>query len=326
MKKLFFAFAAVAAMLSSCSKDDAPINVPYGDEKIVSFEVSSPELTTRYGEGTTATVLEYWVYEVPASTGVFVTPPVLVPNLSGSETLVDKQATVNIKLIQGRSYNILFWAHAPGISDTEGSSLGIGASTAVYHVNPTTASMSVDYEKMKANQENYDAFFKYHNVGVITSSTNGGTVELRRPFAQVNVATSDTADALKADLDVKYTGITVNDIYTTLNFRDGSVSNPQSVNFDITEKATGVFSHNDVNYDIISMNYLLVNDKTLVDLNLKLQEYTTAGAELLTREYSKISVQRNHRTYILGDIYTQPAQFDVIIKEDFVGNLYEDEN
>lgn len=326
MKKLFFAFAAVAAMLSSCSKDDAPINVPYGDEKIVSFEVSSPELTTRYGEGTTATVLEYWVYEVPASTGVFVTPPVLVPNLSGSETLVDKQATVNIKLIQGRSYNILFWAHAPGISDTEGSSLGIGASTAVYHVNPATATMEVDYTNMKANQESYDAFYNYYNVGVVTSSSNGGPVELTRPFAQVNVATSDTEDALKADLDVQYTGITAHGIFTKFNFYNGSASNAKDITFEVTAKATGVFTYNNVEYDIISMNYLLVNsvkDKALVDLTLQLQESTTAGAEVLTRDYANVSVNRNHRTYILGDIYTQPANFNVVISEGFDGNYYD---
>ena len=74
------------------------------------------------------------------------------------------------------------------------------------------------------------------------------------------------------------------------------------------------------------MNYLLVNEKTLVDLNLRLQESAAVGAEVLTRDYSKISVQRNHRTYVLGDIYTQPATFNVIIKEGFVGNYFEGEN
>ena len=326
MEKLFYVFAAMAALLTSCSKDDAPINVPFGDEKIVSFEVSSPELATRYGEGNEATIVEYWVYEVPASTGVFVTSPTLVPNLYGSEILQGKKATVNIKLIQGRKYNVLFWAHAPGVSDTEGSSSGIGASTAVYHVNPATATMEVDYTNMKANQESYDAFYNYYEVGEVTSSTNGGTVYLKRPFAQVNVATSDTEDALKADLDVQYTGITAYNIFTKLDFKNGSASNAKDITFEVTAKATGVFTYNNVEYDIISMNYLLVNsvkDKALVDLTLQLQESTTAGAEVLTRDYAKVSVNRNHRTYILGDIYTQPAKFNVVISEGFDDNHYD---
>lgn len=323
MKKLIFAFAAFAALLSSCSKDDTASGVNSAvEEQIVTFDVSSPELATRYGEGNEATMLEWWVYEV-SSTG----RPTLVSNLYGSKTLESKQTTVNLKLVQGRKYNVLFWAHSPNISDTKSNS-GVGHSEAVYCVDPENATMDIYYEKMEANKESYDAFYKYYNLGVVTSSTNGGTVSLTRPFAQVNVATTkDDIDAAKlADLDVKYTGIKVVKAYTTLNFATGAVSNAKEITFKTTQKASGDIEYNGVKYEIISMNYLLVNEKTLVDLNLRLQESAAVGAEVLTRDYSKISVQRNHRTYVLGDIYTQPATFNVIIKEGFVGNYFEGEN
>ena len=61
MKKLFFVMAAVAALLTSCSKDDTFGGPTRGK---VTFEVSTPELATRYGEGTTATALQYAVYDM----------------------------------------------------------------------------------------------------------------------------------------------------------------------------------------------------------------------------------------------------------------------
>lgn len=320
MKKLFFAFAAFAAfaaLLSSCSMDDTASGVNSAvEEQIVTFDVSSPELTTRYGEGNEATMLEWWVYEVSSNGRA-----TLISNLYGSKTLENKQTTVNLKLVQGRRYNILFWAHSPNISDTKSNS-GVGHSEAVYCVDPENATMDIYYEKMEANKESYDAFYKYYNLGVVTSSTNGGTVSLTRPFAQVNVATSkaDIEAAKLADLNVKYTGIGVK-AYTTLNFVDGKVSNAKDIKFKTTQKASGEIEYNGVKYEIISMNYLLV-EKALVELNLRLQESTAVGAEVLTRDYSQISVQRNYRTYIIGDIYTQPAQFNVVIKDGFEGNYY----
>lgn len=326
MKKLFLAIAAVATLLASCSKDDAVLDSPAASgEQVVTFEVSSPELDTRYGEGEEATTLEWFVYEGALPTGPFVSAnsmPKLVQGLGGTTTFYNKKAVVSIKFIQGRTYHVLFWAHHPGVS----SSGALSTSNTVYHVNPNDATMTVDYTKLTANKEIYDAFYKFHTVGLVSSSTEGGTVYLTRPFAQLNIATSDTADAQKADLDVKYTGIGVAKAYTKLNFIDGSVSEPMSVTFNVAEKATGTYTYNGTVYDIISMNYLLIkNEKELVDVKLKLQEENGANAEVLDRAYSQIRVQRNHRTYILGDIYTQPATFTVVIKPDFDDPTYYEE-
>lgn len=317
MKKLFLALATLAAFVS-CSKDDATQATAASDEIVVTFDVSSPELATRYGEGKEATVLEWFVYEGEATSG-----PNLVRGLCSSMSNFSGKADVTLKLIQGRTYNVLFWAHAPGVSNSDLG--GFGSANAVYNIDSKAVTMSVNYDKLSANEESYDAFYKFHRVGTVTSLTKGGKVELKRPFAQLNIATSDTADAQKADLDVKYTGIGVAKAYTKLNFIDGSVSEPQTITFNVAEKATGTFQYNSVDYDIISMNYLLVNEQELVDVKLKLQEENSANAEILDRAYIKISVQRNHRTYILGDIYTQPATFNVVINDVFDGNHYEDE-
>ena len=298
MKKLFLAIAAVATLLTSCSKDDAVLDSPAASgEQVVTFEVSSPELDTRYGEGEEATTLEWFVYEGNT--------PTYVSGLYGTKTF-NKSTTVQIKFIIGRTYHVLFWAHADG---------------APYNVDPSDATMVVDYAKLTANQESYDAFYKFHEVGTVTTSTQGGTVELKRPFAQLNIGTSDTNDAIKANLNVTKTGIKVK-TFSTMNFKTGNVGGEVETTFNIDDMAEGTVTINDQEYDIISMNYLLVNEKQTPDVVLSLQE--ESGTETLTRTFTSIPVERNHRTYILGTIYTQPANFNVVIDAKFDDDHFEE--
>lgn len=302
MRKLFLAMAAVAALLASCSKDDAVIDTPTeGTETTVTFEVSSPELATRYGEGNNATVLEWYVYEFDGSNYKN------VAGLYGTKTF-QKETTVGIKFLMGRTYHVLFWAHAED---------------APYEVDPSDATMTVDYAKLTANNEDYDAFYKFHEVGLVTTATQGGTVELTRPFAQLNVATSDTDDAAKAGYTLDKTGITVK-VYGKMDFKTGEVdkSTLAERTFTPATKATGTVTVGGTTYDVISMNYLLVNQKETPDVKLSLLEANSD--ETLERVYTTVPVQRNYRTYILGNVFTKPAEFTVVIKEGFLDNHYEE--
>ena len=301
MKKLFLAIAAVTTLLTSCSKDDAVLDTPAASgEQVVTFEVSSPELDTRYGEGEEATTLEWFVYEGNT--------PTYVLGLYGTKTF-NKSTTVTIKFIQGRTYHVLFWAHE---------------ADAPYEVtaNGTTAELTVDYDALTANQESYDAFYNFYDVGTVTAATQGGTVLLTRPFAQLNVGTSDTDDAIAANLNVTKTGIEVK-TYEKMNFMTGEVdrNSAKTTTFTTAAKAEGTITANGHSYDHISMNYLLVNAKERVDVKLFLQEDNSQ--EVLERVYTSIPVERNHRTNILGTIYTQPADFTVVIDDKFTNDYYE---
>lgn len=292
MRKLFLAMATVALLLASCSKNDAATNSPdAGAEQIVTFDVSSLELDTRYGEGEQATTLEWYVY---ADNGIGLT---YIQDLSGSKTF-SKKTNVNIRMIIGRTYHILFWAHADG---------------APYTIDPSSATMKVEYDKLTANKESYDAFYNYIEM-TVSPSTKGGVVELRRPFAQLNVATADTSYAEAAGYLLDKTGIEVT-TYSTMNFRNGRVSDEITATFNIDTKATGKVEIAGKEYNIISMNYLLIEEKELPNVTLNMQE--ADGLETLTRKYNAVNVKRNHRTYILGNIFTQPANFTVEIWEDF---------
>ena len=187
--------AAMAALLTSCSKDDAFGGLSHGK---VTFEVSTPELATRAneGEGLQATKLLYAVYDVIENDKCVKT---------GEETLDNLKATVTIDLVEGRKYEVAFWAESP----SSPYDFDEDSKTISYKANNT----------LTANNEAYDAFFAYVPEGDVKVG-QVVNVTLKRPFAQLNVATNDTQTASDLGVTVAKTGVKVN-AYTSLNLETG---------------------------------------------------------------------------------------------------------
>ena len=288
MKKLLLAVAAFAVLFTSCAKDETV--APVENEALVSFCVNSPAVATRaeYGNGQTATKLQWAVYDQNG----------IVAALKGEKEF-QLSTTVELKLIQGREYDVLFWA---------------ADANAPYTVNWDDKTMTVS-DVLTANQESYDAFFKYESLGTVNGAMSK-TIELRRPFAQLNIATGDTDDAANAEFTVATTGVTVSKIYSKMSLETGAVdtTTETAVTFAMANKADGTITVGENDYDHIAMNYLLVGDKKLVNVELKIND------EGLIRNYSSVPVQRNYRTNIVGNILTSPAEFNVVILPGFEEN------
>lgn len=297
--------AAVAALLTSCSKDDTFGGPTRGK---VTFEVSTPELATRYGEGTTATNLQYAVYDMveDATSGKLVD--------TGKATLNNKTASVSIDLVEGRKYTAIFWADA-------------GENASPYTFTPETKTVSyTDVNALEANQEAYDAFYAFVPQADIKVGQTVN-VTLKRPFAQLRIETSDTDRAKQLGVEVEKTGITVN-AYTSFNLETGAVDGKQNITFKPTTKASASTTVGEVTYDLISMNYILANPTTadLVDVTLNFTDDVNGTEESYVRKYSNINVQRNYRTIVRGTILTDPTEFDVTVSEGFDGDINEDRN
>jgi hypothetical protein len=289
MKKLFLmAVAAVAMLATSCSKDDTNA-VAGGEKSTVTFSVEAPVMVTRadLGDGTTATDLSWAVY---AEDGTY------LPNLGGSQADAfdaELKANVKIDLVNGKKYSVIFWA---------------GAEDAPYTVDFATKTMTVN-DPLAANQEKYDAFYKYETIDEV-SGPRTQTIVLTRPFAQLNIATADTAKAADGGLVVKKTKVVV-PAYKTLNLKDGSVANEVERVYDFAD----IFAGKKINgYDLLSMNYLLVNAKELETVKFTVknegfeQEYT----------YHNVPLQRNYRTNIIGNILTSTLDFAIEILPGFI--------
>ena len=164
MKKILFGMMAVAVLAASCAKElvEEPV---LNDEAKVTFSVNTPEIATRaYSDGMTATVLQYAVYD---ENGEELTA------LTKTDATIKGSTTVELQLTTGNTYSVIFWA---------------AAENAPYTVDFAKKTMTVNYNNAVCNDEARDAFYKYHTFTVTGAQTE--TIELRRPFAQLNLLTT----------------------------------------------------------------------------------------------------------------------------------------
>ena len=287
-RKLSFGLMMLATLFAaSCAKElvEAPV---LNEEAKVTFSVNTPEIATRaYSDGLTATVLQYAVYD---AAGVELTA------LTETDATINGSTTVELQLTTGNTYSVIFWAAAPN---------------APYDVDFGAKTMTVDYDGALSNDEARDAFYAYKKFTVKGAQTE--TIELRRPFAQLNIGTADYAASAKAGYTPTQSAVTVKNIYKTLDLVEGEVSESVEVAFaaaDIKKDETFPVAGN----EYLAMNYLLVDsDKEVVDV-----EFTyTDGSNAKTRTVGSVPVQRNYRTNIYGNLLTSLVDINVEIVPEY---------
>ena len=304
MKK-FLAMAVVALvvlMATACSTDDAVSDAE--NYATVSFTVAAPEMATRtLGNGMTARNLSWGVYDADGN---------YLPKLSSenAEPVVfpagSLSTTVEIDLVNGKSYHIIFWAEADG---------------SPYKVDFETKQMTYDYNEQKpllANQEKYDAFFASLPIAQVNGPRRE-PVELKRPFAQLNIATADTKKAADGGLVVDKTQVEITTC-NTLNLFSGVASGTQTHCYALSELIDDVIKVGSKEYDLLSMNYLLVNgEKELVEVAFTVAEGTSYSR---TYNYQSVPLRRNYKTNIIGNLLTSTLDFDITINPIFAEEEY----
>ena len=292
MKKfLFLAVAAIGLLATSCSKDETTNALPEGDAK-VTFTVVAPELQTRtIGDGTSATTLEYSVYDAAWNH---------IAYLDGTTT-INLQTNVELELIDGKTYNLIFWA---------------ANAAAPYDFDNANKKVTINYDGIKANNENLDAFYQIVENLTVKAGLQE-TVELYRPFAQLNIATSDWSTIENSNEEFTQTEVKVK-AYNTLNLVDGEVSGGEVRTFNFEAMPTETLKVNNVDYKWLAMNYLLVNEKELVEVT-----FNANNTDVAEKVWYNVPVERNHRTHILGKLLTSPVDFEIIIRPAFEEPGYE---
>ena len=296
MKKIYSLVAVAGLVFATACSQDNYTETQVGGESQVTFTAelpatqSSRAVANEYGNGATATTLSYAIYEMGQKTPLIVSQDEVTFN-------ADLKASFSVSLVNGRSYDVVFWADAPN---------------SIYTFNAATQTITADYAK--ANQESYDAFY----AAVKGMAVNGAAqqpVELYRPFAQLNIGTNDTQDAATAGLVVSETQISVN-AYTTLNLYTGEVEE-QTTNLTYAMSAIPTeYGFPVANYDYLAMNYILVPaDATPYEITFTTYE---DGAAVNTRTYSSVPLERNYKTNIYGRLLTSTTDFNVEIKPAFL--------
>ena len=90
---------AIAGLFASCQANLEPVVVD--EVATVSFEVETPQIATRaYSDGTTATVLQYAVYDANGE---------IIDAFTKTAETINISKTVELQLTTGNTYSVLFW-------------------------------------------------------------------------------------------------------------------------------------------------------------------------------------------------------------------------
>ena len=308
MKKFLF-LGALAAMLlgtASCSNDMEPAMT---DDGTVQFTIELPgNVDSRaISDGLIATKLQVAVYK---EDGTLLNDISLLGDKA--VTMSGKKATVNFKLVKGLKYSFAFWAQNPGED--------------AYTFDAASGKVTVDYAKAVANADDGDAFTNSVEKMLVTGPMTE-TIYLYRPFAQLNYGdvVADYDAAVAAGIDFKKTQVTVKQVSKSYDLLAKKASDATEDLVNVTWPAAAsaigenlkvVDGDETVSYKWLSMCYFLdPKDESNVETELSL--LNTAGTEFNKLTVNNVPVQKNHRTNILGNLFTDDVNFNIIIDERF---------
>lgn len=322
MKKYFYLAAMlVACMLGTTScKDNTEEDAIAGRNLPVAIKLNSPNFLganpAKISDGTKVDKLVYAVYDENGNLLDLDGDGVAQMELND----VTFPTTVYFNLMKGETYKFAFWAQ--------------DGDCAAYNTADLT-NITIDYAGYN-NDESRDAFYAVKDLTV-----TGGEiidVELKRPFAQINVGitTQDYTNARGAGFLLSKTAMEFSNAASTFNLLTGDVADPVVVSYEANEIPKGEALTIDEDGDGVkekayiyaSMSYILVDDATAGGAekatleNVKITMIDADGDELeFTDGLSNIPVQRNWRTNIVGQFLTANVTFNISIDP-----AYEDEN
>ena len=287
----YLAAAALTLLAVGCNKEQVA-EVPDGQMVDVTFTAALPgEMATKaIGDGQTAKTLYVSVYENDAEKTKL--------DLDKTATFTDLKTQVKFSLVKGKTYNFVFWAQAEG---------------APYDVTDLKNIKVKDYTT-GANDEKRDAFYATRKELKVNGALTE-TIKLYRPFAQVNFATADYADAMKAGFNPAVSSFTASEAATTFDTFAEEGKDKVEVALTETEIQADVLKTLDgKTYTRLAMNYLIPVGKQGESHNIDVAAtFKANNGEAVTVSAPNAPVQNNYRTNILGNLLTSQVIFNVEI-------------
>ena len=287
----YLAAAALTLLAVGCNKEQVT-EVPDGQMVDVTFTAALPgEMATKaIGDGQTAKNLYVSVYENDAEKTKL--------DLDKTATFTDLKTQVKFSLVKGKTYNFVFWAQAEGAP----------------YVVTDLKNIKVKNYTTDANDEKRDAFYATRKELKVNGALTE-TIKLYRPFAQVNFATADYADAKKAGFNPAVSSFTASEAATTFDTFAEEGKDKVEVALTETEVPADVLKTLDgKTYTRLAMNYLIPVGKQGESHNIDVAAtFKANNGEAVTLSAPNAPVQNNYRTNILGNLLTSQVIFNVEI-------------
>ena len=284
----------ILVMMTSCSLDGPdPMNISQELEPVI-FQLKFGELNSHdtralasgyhYSDGKSISVLKGYVYN--QSNG-FSAAPIKDIDVNISELDGKRGGEISIMLPKGQTFDIVFL----------GTSIAHNNSSSKLFFNSSDRTLNVNYGLVSCNDEELDCFFAVAS-DVTTETVQEEAIELKRPLAQLNVGTKDLSE-YNTLTPVKDVSVTVKGIYNKIDLMSGDVvGNPINVSFLPSAIPTGQTFPVD-GYTYLSMNYLLVGPRKLVDLSFTVNHQSSTNPSK-TVNIGDVAVERNFQTNVYG--------------------------
>lgn len=295
------ASAALAVLACGCAKETAT-----GDgEATVSFSIEVPgaPVTKGIGDGTTVGTLYYQAFDADGNA---------IEGLGVQTTTINnKTATVNFELIKEQTYNFVFWAQTNA--------------NGYYTIDATNGlkNITANYDSKFSNDENFDAFYAVKNITV--SGPISETVELKRPFAQINIGSTGTIKTGEASRTIDFTGATsevtvkgIPTVFSPLATGTAQFGTKKNITFKEAEIPGGEITVNEKTYKQLAVNYVFAPaDGTVYDINAAVK----VEGKTVNVTVPSAPAKQNWKTNIVGDILTANGEIQVVVSETFYGNF-----
>ncbi len=272
----------ILILTTGCSGEDWYVPENAGEEVVVSFPLDFDDAIETRSISDGKQIGQLIVVAKDSKTGVY------AELYRGSMPEND----LKLRLISGRTYNIVFWAQAENAY-----MLADGKVSANY----TEDIRNGGFKAMKS----LDAFSASRTVEVGKPQP---AVILQRSVAQLNFADNETAPVAGSHKAV----VRFDNIPTSLDLFTGEVSvSSESMTFIFTDFTEETLPVNGSTYNYVASNYILVpSTGTSVEATLDLQTDGTSTKVIEFKGDKAISIAANKRTNVLGTIVELPATVD----------------
>ena len=323
-----------ALLLASCQHNEHPMGLSSGEEVSVSISAVLPgdggavvKSAEDPGDGTMVNRCILEVYLIDGNNAAA---------LYGSREIVKvenfKASFDDLNLITGQKYRFVLWADYVDNQETvEGLAADKFYNTDAEGVGLKNVTIK-DVTAYAGNDDKRDAFFYSSPEDVTVTGPADYTLDLKRPFGQLNIITTDYGLIPKEHdklLPVKVQ-LTYKNIPTGINLltgellttdTDGSVTTHEVAGTAVDIAGPAVEGNDDAKQ--LSFDYILApatGQHVINELKMSFLKSDGSATGITAYTFESLPVQRNYRTNVSGALLTDRAGLSIEVKPDFDGS------
>ena len=294
MKKLNYLLLGLAGLtMASCSQDD--LQGPADGTYQITVNLPSDIATRAIGDTPSGQILSYTLFQVNSD------ETLTMVEEKTDVALTNNQATLDLPLVKGYTYQIAFFACTEAASSVYSYSEG--------NLEVTYANMTYG-EGVSADA--YDCFSGSLDLGEVTGAISE-SITLNRPVAQINWGTTDLSSAavqtvFGSNIATELTAM----VPSTLNILEdtyGEATTTVTLPSVPAPAATEAFPVE--GYSYLAMQYVLAPTSMTSNLTLQVSNSENNTVTPVTVEVANAPLQANYRTNIYGALLTDQANVTV---------------